>query len=181
MQRMLRTTVWLSIAATMLTAQAAPEATGGFRWPGAGADRVQAAPRPEPTVRDAKPGGGLPQQARLFTAEVGMLVNYIKPDKTADFEAIVQKLKAALAKSENPMRRAQAAGWRVLKLTEPLANGNVVYVFLLDPATKDADYSPSRILSEAFPDEIGVLFKQYQECFAGGVSLANYQVIADMK
>jgi hypothetical protein len=181
MQRIHRTTVGLLMAATILGIHAAPEATGGEQWSEAVTDQAQTAPGPGQSPRDSTPGGGPPPQARVFTADVGMLVNYIKPDKTADFEAIVQKLKEALAKSENPTRRAQAAGWRVLKLAEPLPNGNAVYVFLIDPATKDADYSPSRILGEVFPDEIDGLFKRYQECFAGGVSLANYRVIADMK
>ncbi len=179
MQRTLRTTVWLVMAVIILAAQAAPEALGpGPSWL-AGASQAQA--RPGSGQAGAQPGGSVPPQARVFTSDVGMLVNYIKPDKTADFEAVIQKLKDALARSGSPVRKAQAAGWRVLKMTEPLANGNVVYVFLIDPVAKDADYSPSRILAEAFPDETVELFKRYQECFAGGVNLANYQIVADMK
>ncbi len=180
MQRTLRTTVWLVMAVIILAARAAPEALGpGPSWL-AGASQTQAGPGSGQA--GARPAGSsAPPQARVFTSDVGMLVNYIKPDKTADFEAVIQKLKVALAKSGSPMRKAQAAGWRVLKMTEPLANGNVVYVFLIDPVAKDADYSPSRILADAFPDETVELFKRYQECFAGGVNLANYQIVADMK
>src|SRR5512139_1499593 len=39
----------------------------------------------------------------------------IKPDKTADFEFVLNKLKDALQKSENPERKKQAAGWKVFK------------------------------------------------------------------
>jgi hypothetical protein len=135
------------------------------------------------TAQAAPPAGqaALPPQARVFTGDVGILVNYIKPDKAADFEILIGKLKEALAKSDRPERLAQAAGWRVLKMTEPMPNGNIVYLFLLEPVAKDTDYSPSRILGEAFPEELADLFKRYSESFAGGVTLSNYKVIASMK
>ena len=44
-----------------------------------------------------------------------LLLNFIKPDKTADFEMVMGKVKEALAKSEKPERKQQAAGWKVFK------------------------------------------------------------------
>ena len=39
--------------------------------------------------------------ARLFAADAGMVLNFIKPDKTADFESVMAKLKeAGLVESE---------------------------------------------------------------------------------
>ena len=35
--------------------------------------------------------------ARTFASDGGMVLNFIKPDKTADFEAVIAKLKEALA------------------------------------------------------------------------------------
>ena len=120
-------------------------------------------------------------QARVFTGDVGVMYNVIKPDKTADFEMVIGKLKEALAKSEKPDRKAQAAGWRVFKQADPMANGNILYIFMIDPVVKDADYTVSRILSEVFPAEVQELFKVYSACFAGGVTLANYQIVASFK
>ena len=48
-----------------------------------------------------------------------MVLNFIKPDKTADFEMLVAKLKEALQKSEKPERKQQAASWKVFKAAEP--------------------------------------------------------------
>ena len=70
-----------------------------------------------------------------------MVLNFIKPDKTADFEAVVGKLKEALTKSEKPERKQQAASWKVFKSPDPAAGGNVLYVFVIDPAVKGADYT----------------------------------------
>ncbi len=80
-----------------------------------------------------------------------MVLNFIKPDKTADFEAVIAKLKEALQKSEKPERKQQAASWKVFKSPDPAAGGNVLYVFVIDPAVKGADYTVSTILAEAFP------------------------------
>ena len=48
-----------------------------------------------------------------------MVLNFIKPDKTADFEMVMGKLKEAMAKSEKPERKQQAAGWKVFKSPDP--------------------------------------------------------------
>ncbi len=39
---------------------------------------------------------------RLFNNDGGMVLNFIKPDKTADFEMVVSKVKEALQKSDKP-------------------------------------------------------------------------------
>ena len=66
---------------------------------------------------------------------------------------------------------------------EPRADpgGNYLYVFLVDPVVKDADYTVSRVLAKAFPAEVQELFKTYSACFAGGVTLQNYVKVVDMK
>src|SRR5439155_9337440 len=78
---------------------------------------------------------------RVFASDAGMVLNFIKPDKTADFEAVMVKLKEALQKK--PERQAQAASWKVFKSPDPAAGGNVLYVFVIDPSVKDADYTVS--------------------------------------
>jgi hypothetical protein len=120
-------------------------------------------------------------QARVFTGDVGLMFNIVKPDKTADFEMVVGKLKEALAKSEDPVHKQMAQGWRVLKNPEPIQGGNYLYVFLVDPVVKDADYTVSRVLAKAFPAEVQELFKVYSACFAGGVTLQNYTTLVNMK
>src|SRR5499425_485090 len=79
--------------------------------------------------------------ARTFGNDAGLVLNFIKADKTADFEAVMAKLKEALNKSDKPERKAQAAGWKIFKSPEPAAGGNVLYVFVIDPSVKDADYT----------------------------------------
>jgi hypothetical protein len=119
--------------------------------------------------------------ARLFASDAGMVLNFIKPDKTADFEAVMGKLKEALQKSEKPERKQQAASWKVFKSPDPAAGGNVLYVFMIDPAVKGADYTVSTILAEAFPSEVQTLYKQYAEAYASGQNFVNLSLVSDMK
>ena len=118
--------------------------------------------------------------ARTFASDGGMVLNFIKPDKTADFEAVVAKLKEALAKSEKPERKEQAKSWQVFKSPDPAAGGNVLYVFVIDPSVKGADYTVSTILAEAFPTEVQALYKQYAEAYASGQNFVNLSLVSDL-
>ena len=118
---------------------------------------------------------------RVFGSDAGMVLNFIKADKTADFEAVVAKLKEALQKSEKPERKQQAASWKVFKSPEPAAGGNALYVFIIDPSVKGADYTVSNILAESFPaDQVNTLYKQYAEAYAQGQNFVNLALVADL-
>ena len=119
--------------------------------------------------------------ARVFASDAGMVLNFIKPDKTADFEAVMAKLKEALQKSDKPERKQQAASWKVFKSPDPAAGGNVLYVFVIDPAVKGADYTVPTILAEGFPQEVQALYKQYAESYASGQNFVNLSLVTDMK
>lgn len=135
----------------------------------------------------AQPPAGQPAQqaqaaptARVFGSDAGMVLNFIKPDKTGDFEAVMAKLKEALAKSDKPERKQQAASWKVFKSPDPAANGNVLYVFVIDPAVKGADYTVSTILAEGFPQDVQALYKQYAEAYASGQNFVNLTLVLDL-
>ena len=121
-----------------------------------------------------------PPAARTFGSDAGMVLNFIKPDKTADFEAIIAKLKEALQKSDKPERKQQAASWKVFKSPDQAAGGNVLYVFMIDPSVKGADYTVSTILAEAFPQEVQTLYKQYADAYASGQNFVNLSLVADL-
>ena len=119
-------------------------------------------------------------QQHLLTSDSGLVLNFIKPDRTADFEAVVAKLKEALQKSPKPERQKQAASWKVYRSPEPGPNGSVLYVFTMEPAVKDADYTVATILAEAFPADALTLLKQYSETFASGFNFINLSLISDL-
>ena len=113
----------------------------------------QAAVEPKPTVFP-------------LTSDAAVVTMLIKPEKTADFEFVLSRLKDALAKSDNPKRREQAAGWKVFRSSQ-LAQGNAVYVMRIDPVIKGEEYDITRLIAEVFPVEVQDLFLKYKESFAG--------------
>jgi hypothetical protein len=145
-----------------------------LRWIALGLFVAQTAP-PAP-AQQAVPAA--PQ--RVFASDVGLVLNFIKPDKTKDFEETIEKLKEALEQSPKPERQQQAASWRVFKASEAAAGGNILYVFLIDPPVKGADYAVATILGEAFPDEAKTLYKVYSDSYGAGQNIVNLKLISEL-
>jgi hypothetical protein len=140
------------------------------------------APTAPPATEQPLPAGAAPLQpvapaapvivptARAFTAPTGMILNAVRPERVVDFELVIGYLQDAFAKSPSPQVRAQAAGWRMFKATEPGPNNTVLYVFLLDPTVVGGDYALGPILSDAYPDRVEQIWKLYQGALAGAGS-----------
>lgn len=101
-----------------------------------------------------------------LTGDAAIISILIKPDKVADFESVLAKLKEALSKSDKPERRQQAAGWHVYKSAQPM-QGNAVYIMRIEPVVKGAEYDISRLIAEVFPVEVQEIFAKYRDAFAG--------------
>jgi hypothetical protein len=118
---------------------------------------------------------------RVFSGDGGMVLNFIKADKVADFEMVVAKLKEALGKSTKPERKQQAMSWKIFKAAEPGAGGSVLYVFIVDPSVKGADYSVANILAESFPpDQVNEIYKAYAGAYATGQNIVNLSLVSDL-
>ena len=115
-----------------------------------------------------------------FQGDTALWTVAIRPDKTADFERVLAKLRQALTSSKDPLRRRQAAGWKVVRLTTPLPDGNVGYLHLINPAVPEADYSVMRTLYDELPDERQALYELYRGAFAGNIALAVGNVVVDL-
>jgi pyruvate/2-oxoglutarate dehydrogenase complex dihydrolipoamide acyltransferase (E2) component len=164
------------LSASVAFAQAAP-AAGQPAAPAAGQPAAG-----QPAAGQPAGQAAAAPTTRLFASDAGMVLNFIKPDKGPDFEAVIAKLKEALAKSEKPERKQQAQSWKVFKSPDPAAGGNLLYVFVIDPAVKEADYTVSNILAEAFePAEVNELYKKYAEAYATGQNFVNLSLVADLK
>jgi hypothetical protein len=127
-----------------------------------------------PGQQPAQPAPGL-----TFDAEAGLILMQIKPDKTADFESVMAKLREAFMKTDKPERKQQAAGWKIYKSTDPGPGGNVLYVAVINPALKGADYTVAKILYEVFPTEVQQIFPSYRDSFAAGLNRVNLNLVQD--
>jgi len=136
---------------------------------------AQAAPAQPPAAAAAAP------TARTFAGDGGLVLNFIKPDKTADFEGVIAKLKEALQKSEKPERKQQAASWKIFKSPDPAAGGNVLYLFIIDPSVKGADYQISNIIAEAFSGaEANEILTKYAAAYATGMNIVNLALVQEL-
>jgi hypothetical protein len=121
-------------------------------------------------------------QALTFDGDTAIMTVAIKPDKTADFEQIMSDVRAALMKSEKPERKQQAAGWKVVKGGTPLKDGNIVYMHVINPVVKGADYTILAILYEANPDpaQQRAIFEKYRDAFAANLGGGAFTTVVDL-
>jgi hypothetical protein len=110
-----------------------------------------------------------------FTTPAGILLVQIKPDKTADFEEMVGKLKAGFAKTQDATLKQQAAGFKVYKSAEPFG-ANALYVVQLEPTVPNSEYELFNMLLRTMtPEEqraegVADMWKCYADAFAAGLS-----------
>lgn len=137
------------------------------------ADQTAQPAQEQPAQQPAAPG-------RSFSSDAGMIFNIIKPDQTAAFEEVMNRTREALNQSQEPSHKQMAQSWKVFKSVEPGPNGNVLYIWFVDPAVPNADYTVSKILASVFPTEAQALYEKYSGAYAAGQNLVNLQLITDM-
>jgi len=107
-----------------------------------------------------------PAPVMTLDSDAAVITILIKPDKTADFEAVIAKYKEALEKSENATRKQQLAGMKFFK-SPMAAQGNAMYIIYVDNVVKGEEYDITRIVTEVFPVEVQTVYQKYKDSFAG--------------
>lgn len=117
-----------------------------------------------------------------FEGDVVLWSIGVKPDKTADFEEVLRKLKEALGKSENPQARQQAAGWKVMRGAPDPTSGNVIYTHIIDPVVPGADYGVTENIYAVFkdPTEQRKYYDLYRGAFAQNFGARSGTIVVDM-
>lgn len=101
----------------------------------------------------------------LFPGGAGLVLNFIKPDKAADWEAMLDKIIAGLKASEKPERKAQASAWKVFKASEQPVKEAILYLWIIEGAPPDGEYSMVKILTELFPKEAAAMYAEYSAAY----------------
>lgn len=110
-------------------------------------------------------------QKLTFDGDAVVWMVTVKPDKTADFEAVMAALKDALAKSPNADAKAQAEGWKVVKSGRPQPDGTIVYAHIINPVVRGADYGVMANIYAVVSDpaEQKALFDKYAGSFGANL------------
>jgi hypothetical protein len=133
-----------------------------------------AAPDPAPGQQPAPGAQPAAPTKLLFTGDVVLWAFTVNPDKTADYEQVITKLKAALQKIERPEAKQQLAGWKVMKNTKAQPDGSILYIHVISPVVKDADYSITNLYYEAFTDPAER--KAFYDLYRGAIKAAFFQI-----
>jgi hypothetical protein len=87
-----------------------------------------------------------------YTGDMVIIAYAVNAGKDADYEKVIAALKDALAKSSRPEAKQQLAGWKVIKNSTNQPDGSSVYLHVISPVVKDADYSITAIVYEVIKD-----------------------------
>jgi hypothetical protein len=121
-------------------------------------------------------------QKTMFTGDVVIQAFAINPDKTADYEQVISKLKDALSKSEAPEAKEQLAGWKVIKNAMPNPDGSIVYIHVITPVVKNADYSIMNNIYSAVkdPTEQKAVYDMYRASLKQPLFVIQGPMVADL-
>lgn len=122
-------------------------------------------PQTPQTPVPPKPAATTPAAPRAqgpyeLTTDLGAFLVVVKSTKVAAFDAAMARLKQVFAASSDKDRKAQAAGWRVLKSSEAATDGAVTYLWLIDPVAKTSSYDPIEILRQLSPADVQPVYDQ---------------------
>jgi hypothetical protein len=91
-------------------------------------------------------------QKTTYSGDMVIIAYAVNAGKDADYEKVIATLKDALAKSSKPEAKQQLAGWKVIKNSSNQPDGSSVYLHVISPVVKDADYSITNIVYEVVTD-----------------------------
>ena len=118
-------------------------------------------------------------QGRSFTGDAALMLHFVKPAQASEFERVMARVNSAL----DTTRQNQARGWKVYRSdTDLLGQGNIMYVWVIDPVVSNGDYAVANILNEAFPDEVYALYEAYNTSYTDGPTKQvsyNLQLVED--
>jgi hypothetical protein len=117
-----------------------------------------------------------------FTGDIVVMAFAINPDKTADYEKVIAQLKGALSKSEAPEAKEQLAGWKIIKNAMPNPDGSIVYIHIISPVVKGADYSVMNNIYAAVKDpaEQKAVFEMYRAAMKAPLFVIQGPMVADL-
>ena len=121
-------------------------------------------------------------QKTTFTGDLVIQAFAINPDKTADYEKVLAQLKDALSKSEAPEAKQQLAGWKVIKNAAPNPDGSIVYIHIISPVVKDADYSLMNNIYAVVKDpaEQKMVYDMYRGALKQALFVIQGPMVADL-
>ena len=83
-----------------------------------------------------------------FTGDMVLWAFEVRANRTADYEKVIATLRDSLSKSSRPEAKRQLAGWKIMRSATPQPSGGIVYIHVINPVIRGADYSITNIVYE---------------------------------
>ena len=111
-----------------------------------------------------------PAPSPRFPGGAGLVLNVVKADKTADWEAVIGKIVEGLQKPAKT--RTKSTGLRLEDLQSSERRCPMSHPVLLGAggAPPDADFSRLKILARTVPNEAVAIYKEYSDCTCVGAA-----------
>jgi len=151
--------------------------------PAAAQPAAQEAPAAAQPAAQEAPAAAQPAAPKTtLEGDAVVLIYAINPGQDAQYEQVIAKLKAALAKSTDPQAKEQAKGWTVTKSVKPLTqDGSSTYIHIINPVIKGADYSIVNIVySQSTDEEKRAFYDLYKGALKGGLSQMTATAVANL-
>ena len=122
-----------------------------------------------------------PPQKTTYTGDLVLAAYVVNADKVGDYEKVIATLKDALSKSARPEAKQQLAGWKIVKNSANQPDGSALYVHVITPVVKDADYSITNLVYEVVKDpaEQKVFYDLYRGALKQALFVIQGPVTAD--
>ena len=116
--------------------------------------------------------------AMVFGSDAGVVLTFVLPDKTDDFERVLDRFRVVLEESDDPIRRQQSGNWRIFLSPDPGPAGSVLYVSFMEPVLKGANCDMADIMAEELPeDEAAELLSLLEGALSQSQSVLNLESI----
>jgi hypothetical protein len=109
----------------------------------------------------------------VFGSDVGLVLNYIKPDKAVTFDVMIGQLKAAMEETHRLTLCDQAARWKVVRSGESGPDGTAVYAFVIEPGLPHADYRISTLVTESIHRNPNEFYQRLVDLYASRQNVVN--------
>ena len=105
--------------------------------------------QPPPQQQQTPPAGQDKPDPFKLTSDTALFLNFIKPDKAADFEEVWKTIRTKLSSSSKPDYKAFADALKIYKVDSPAdPTHGVTYVLFADPTPK-VTFDPGKLLYES--------------------------------
>ena len=113
-------------------------------------------------------------QKTTYSGDAVIAAYVINAGKEADYEKVIATLKDSLAKSPRPEAKQQLAGWKVIKNSANQPDGSPLYVHIITPVVRDADYSITNLVYEVVKDPTEQ--KDFYDLYRGALKQALFVI-----